>query len=171
LPLHPALRRTLLAALLAALVVGAGCGGDDDEAGGGVPESGTLPATTTTEAAEATTTTAGSTATTEPAVTLPANVDALITIDVQGSEVSVTSLVSGNNPSSERSVQVGVNTPVRIEVTADRSDEVHLHGYNLTADVEPGTPGTIDFVANAPGLFVIELEDSHLLLAELEVVT
>jgi hypothetical protein len=171
LPKSAVVRRTLIGAVLAAIVV-AGCGGaDEDEAGGGVPESGTLPSTTTTEPTETTEATSSTTATTQPAVTLPANIDALITIGVEGDEVSVNSVVSGNNPSQERTIQVGVNTPVRIEVTADRSEEVHLHGYDLTADLEPGVPGTIDFDASTPGLFLIELEDSHLLLAQLEVVT
>ena len=169
--LPAALRRTLLGAALVAVLV-AGCGGSgEDEAGGGVPESGTLPSTTTTEptdtTAEGTSTT---TATTEPAITLPASVEALVTVDVTGDEVSVNSLVSGNNPSSERTIQVGVNTPVQIQVTADRSEEAHLHGYDLTADLEPGVPGVIDFVASTPGLFLLELEGSHLLLAQLEVV-
>jgi hypothetical protein len=159
--------------LVAAVLVVAGCGGtDEDEAGGGVPESGTLPSTTTTEPTETTAgATSTTTATTEPAITLPANVDALITVDVVGDEVSVTSVVSGNNPSFERTVQVGVNTPVQIQVTADRSEEAHLHGYDLTADLEPGVPGVIDFVASTPGLFLLELEGSHLLLAQLEVVS
>jgi hypothetical protein len=172
LSLPVALCRTLLGAALAAVLV-AGCGGSDaDEAGGGVPESGTLPSTTTTEPTD--TTAEGSsttTATTEPAITLPANVEALITVNVVGDEVSVNSLVSGNNPSFERTVQVGVNTPVQIQVTADRSEEAHLHGYDLSADLEPGVPGVIDFVASTPGLFLLELEGSHLLLVQLEVVS
>jgi hypothetical protein len=173
LPHHHALRRTLLGAVLAASLVVAGCGGsDEDEAGGGVPESGTVPSTTTTEPTETTTdATSTTTATTEPAITLPANVEALVTVSVFGDEVEVTSLVSGNNPSFERTIQVGLNTPVQIQVTADRTEEAHLHGYDLTADLEPGVPGVIDFVASTPGLFLLELEGSHLLLAQLEVVS
>lgn len=169
-PHHPALRRTLIAVALAGVLVVAGCGGSNEDAtGGGVPESGTLPSTTTTAPPETSETTTTGTETTVPPITLPANVNALISIDVQGDNVSVSSAVTGNNPSSDRSVQVGVNTPVRIQVTADRTDEAHLHGYDLTADLEPGM-GVIDFVATTPGLFLIELEDSHLLLAQLEVV-
>jgi hypothetical protein len=163
-----ALRRTLLGATIAATLVIVGCG-DEDE-GTGVPESGTVPSTTTTEPTETTTDdTSTTTATTEPAITLPANVEALITVNVLGEEVSVTSLVSGNDPTFERTVQVGVNTPVQIQVTADRSEEAHLHGYDLTADLEPGVPGVIDFVASTPGLFLLELEGSHLLLVQIEV--
>ena len=59
---------------------------------------------------------------------------------------------------------------VRIVVDADVSDEVHLHGYDLMADVTPDEPATIDFVANAPGVFEVELEGAGKLLFELEIV-
>lgn len=59
---------------------------------------------------------------------------------------------------------------VRILVDADVSDEVHLHGYDLMADVTPDEPARIDFVANAAGVFEVELEGAGKLLFELEVV-
>ena len=46
---------------------------------------------------------------------------------------------------------------------------MHLHGYDLMADVGPGKPATIRFTATAPGRFEIELEDRGLQIAELEV--
>jgi hypothetical protein len=46
---------------------------------------------------------------------------------------------------------------------------VHLHGYDLSADVAPGAPATIRFEANAPGRFEIELENTGVQIAELEV--
>ena len=58
---------------------------------------------------------------------------------------------------------------VRILVRADVSDHVHLHGYDLMADVAPGAPARIDFVANAPGVFEVELEDAGELLFQLEI--
>jgi hypothetical protein len=59
---------------------------------------------------------------------------------------------------------------VRIVVVADVSDEVHLHGYDLHADVAPGEPGRIDFVADAAGVFECELEEAGKLLFRLEIV-
>ena len=59
---------------------------------------------------------------------------------------------------------------VRIIVRADVSDEVHLHGYDLMADVTPEDPARIDFVANAAGVFEVELEDAGELLFQLEIV-
>jgi heme/copper-type cytochrome/quinol oxidase subunit 2 len=66
-------------------------------------------------------------------------------------------------------VEVRQGSPVRLTVEADVSDEVHVHGYDLRADVEPGRPATLEFVADIPGIFEVELEESHLHLLELEV--
>lgn len=59
---------------------------------------------------------------------------------------------------------------VRIVVHADVADEVHLHGYDLSADVTPDDPARIDFVANAAGVYEAELEDAGAPLFELEIV-
>jgi hypothetical protein len=58
---------------------------------------------------------------------------------------------------------------VRIIVHADVSDEVHLHGYDLHADVTPTQTAKIDFVADAAGVFECELEDAGTLLFRLEI--
>jgi hypothetical protein len=58
---------------------------------------------------------------------------------------------------------------VVITVTSDVADEVHVHGYDLMADVAPAAPATIRFTADAPGRFEIELENTGVQIAELEV--
>jgi hypothetical protein len=58
---------------------------------------------------------------------------------------------------------------VRIIVHADVSDEVHLHGYDLHADVTPTEPARIDFVADAAGVFECELEGAGTLLFRVEI--
>jgi hypothetical protein len=58
---------------------------------------------------------------------------------------------------------------LRIVVRADVSDHVHVHGYDLMRNVGPGRPAQLAFRATIPGRFEIELEDRHLLIAELEV--
>jgi FtsP/CotA-like multicopper oxidase with cupredoxin domain len=58
---------------------------------------------------------------------------------------------------------------VAIEVKADTADHVHVHGYDLMADVAPDREVTITFRADIPGIFEIELEDAGLLLTRLEV--
>lgn len=59
---------------------------------------------------------------------------------------------------------------VRLLVHADVSDEVHFHGYDLTADVTPQEAARIDFVANAAGRYEVELEGAGEPLFELEIV-
>ena len=66
-------------------------------------------------------------------------------------------------------VSVPQGRRVVITVEADVADEVHVHGYDLFADVSPGNPAVIRFRANVPGIFEVELESSHLLLFQLEV--
>ena len=58
---------------------------------------------------------------------------------------------------------------VRIVVHADVSDEVHLHGYDLSDDVTSDEPARIDFVANAAGVYECELESTETLLFQLEI--
>ncbi len=64
-------------------------------------------------------------------------------------------------------VEVGVGDMVRLVVTSDTADHVHVHGYDIFADLVEGEASTIDFVAAIPGIVEIELEDSGLLLFEL----
>jgi hypothetical protein len=70
-------------------------------------------------------------------------------------------------PATRRATQ---GDHVRLVVRADVSDEVHLHGYELTDDVSPGRPARIDFTADAAGSFEVELEGAATLLIELEIV-
>ena len=58
---------------------------------------------------------------------------------------------------------------VVISVTAPVADEVHVHGYDITRDIRPGRRARIGFRATLVGRFVIELEERHLHIGELEV--
>jgi hypothetical protein len=58
---------------------------------------------------------------------------------------------------------------VVVTVRASVTDEVHLHGYDLMADVAPGRPGRIRFTASIPGQFELELEQRGKLIGVLEV--
>ena len=58
---------------------------------------------------------------------------------------------------------------VRFRVRADVSDHVHVHGYDLMKDVEPGKTVTFSFPAEITGIFEIELEDAGEQIAQLRV--
>jgi FtsP/CotA-like multicopper oxidase with cupredoxin domain len=58
---------------------------------------------------------------------------------------------------------------VRFRVRADVADHVHVHGYDLMKDVEPGETVTFSFPADITGIFEIELEDAGEQIAQLRV--
>jgi hypothetical protein len=58
---------------------------------------------------------------------------------------------------------------VRFRVRSDVADHVHVHGYDLMKDVEPGRTITFSFPASITGIFEIELEDRGEQIAQLRV--
>ena len=58
---------------------------------------------------------------------------------------------------------------IRFRVRADTTDEVHVHGYDVMKDVEPGETIAFSFPATITGIFEIELEDAGQQIAELRV--
>ena len=58
---------------------------------------------------------------------------------------------------------------VKLVVTTDTADEVHVHGVDIEKATSPGTPVTITFVAKDPGIYDVETHDSGLQLVQLEV--
>ena len=67
-------------------------------------------------------------------------------IAIQGGEV-----VGG-----PKTITVTKGDRVRIVVTADAHDDMHLHGYDIEKPVEPGQPARFDFKANLEGQFELE---------------
>jgi heme/copper-type cytochrome/quinol oxidase subunit 2 len=66
-------------------------------------------------------------------------------------------------------LEVDKDDEVVITVSSDVSDEVHLHGYDIKADVTPDQPAVIAFTADTPGVFEIELERSRRRVAQIQV--
>jgi hypothetical protein len=58
---------------------------------------------------------------------------------------------------------------VRFRVRADVSDHVHVHGYDLMKDVEPGKTIAFSFPATITGIFEIELEEAGEQIGQLRV--
>jgi len=58
---------------------------------------------------------------------------------------------------------------IRFQVDSDVGDEVHVHGYDLSEDVEAGGSVRFDFPASIEGIFEVELEGRHAQIAELRV--
>jgi hypothetical protein len=66
-------------------------------------------------------------------------------------------------------VTVSKGQLVRITVTSDVADELHVHGYDLGARLPAGTPGSVEFRADKTGLFEVETHESELVLFQLVV--
>ena len=66
-------------------------------------------------------------------------------------------------------VRIDLGDEVILVVRSDVADEVHVHGYDERADVKAGGTVRITFTADVPGVFVAELEERKLRIAEFEV--
>jgi plastocyanin len=53
-------------------------------------------------------------------------------------------------------IKVQKGDHVRIVVSSDAHDDIHLHGYDIERPVEPGQPAQFNFTANIEGIFEIE---------------
>ena len=141
-----ALRRTTRLAAIVFVVAGIGLSACSDDADDGTASTTSNPSTTVVVA-----TTAGATTTTAPS----------------GSVAAFT--FTGGNVSGDSRVTVKLGDQVTIRMVSDVAEEVHVHTYDLTVDLEPGVPGEITFTADIPGVHEVELEDSHLRITSLEV--
>jgi hypothetical protein len=115
--------------IVVAIVIAASGGGDDG-----------------TEATNATKTTRTTrTSTEEPHETVQ-NAPNSEHIRIKGGEV-----VGG-----PKDIKVQKGDHVRIVVSSDAHDDIHLHGYDIEKPVEPGQPAQFNFIADIEGIFEIE---------------
>jgi heme/copper-type cytochrome/quinol oxidase subunit 2 len=149
-PARPRRRALELATVLAATAaLATGCGGTAGE-----------PAVVSTGPTESEQAVADEEATTPAEPTPPAE-----EVDDGATVVDVT--VSGGSVSTPQSrVDVEVGAPVRLLVTSDTDDELHVHGVDIEQPLVAGQPTVLDFVPPEPGVYDVETHDSHLLLVQ-----
>ncbi|MEU7612913.1 hypothetical protein [Micromonospora sp. NPDC049204] len=140
----------LAAGVLTALLV-TGCGHDDD------PSVATPSAPATSAAPPSAATTAPS-PTASPTPSAPA----------ADREIVVTIAKRRITPPTGR-ITVGKGELLRITVTSDAADELHVHGYDLGARLPAGKPGSVEFRADKTGLFEVETHETELVLFQLVV--
>jgi hypothetical protein len=134
--------RSALAALLAGGLLVAGCAGTDPEPrAGGTSTSSPGSATTPSDAAPR----SGS--------------GQHLVVEVAGGQVT----------GDTGRVPVASGEHVTLAITSDVADEVHLHGYDLEAELSPGQPAELTFDATIPGVFEVELHEAGTLLLSLQV--
>jgi nitrous oxide reductase len=88
----------------------------------------------------------GSTATGTSSTSTSAPKPAAFKIDIKG----------GKPAGGVQNIKVKKGDNVTIVVSADAHDVIHLHGYGIEKDIEPGKPATFKFTADIEGIFEIE---------------
>jgi len=79
-------------------------------------------------------------------------------------------VVGGEPAGGVKKVTVNKDDTVRLEVrSADTAGEVHVHGYDVFKDLEPGGSVGFRFKADIEGVFEIELEETHTPIGQLSV--
>jgi hypothetical protein len=58
---------------------------------------------------------------------------------------------------------------VKFRVVSDTPEEVHVHGYDIAKDLEPGKVTTVSFPATITGIFEIEYEHAGEQIGQLRV--
>ena len=147
--------RTTLAAL-ALLAIATACGDDDPAASPTTPPPATAPPTTAAPV------------TTAPSVVSSTSSCPLRTSPDPGTTVVTASVTGTTVTAPDRSVSVKLGTRVRLEVTTDAADELHVHTYDARETVQPGCPTALEFEANIPGTVEVELERSHVHVLEIK---
>jgi len=70
-------------------------------------------------------------------------------------------LLGGRLAAGQSVLAVTQGEQVQLSVTADRAGELHLHGYDLQAKLQPGVAVVLNFVADRSGRFELELHGAH----------
>ena len=76
--------------------------------------------------------------------------------DVAETQEEVVAVAINEGIMSPPEVTVYEGDQVNLQITSDRPIEVHLHGYDLTEEVEPGETAELSFEATDTGRFAIE---------------
>lgn len=78
-------------------------------------------------------------------------------------------LADGEVSGVEGRVEVTLGEQVVLRITSDVVEEVHVHGYDLYADLAPGQTAQLAFKADLPGSYEVELHDAGRPLFQLRV--
>jgi len=98
---------------------------------------------------------------------------AMDTITVAG-EISDADVVldvafSGGSVTSPTDPEIPLGSLVEIIVVTDVVESLHLHGYDVEVAVTPDAPTMVRFIADIPGIFEVELEESGVFVMSIRV--
>ena len=105
-------------------------------------------------------------AATVPTQTQPAGPE-----ETQPAEPAATRIrVEGGQPvGGVEEITAKTGDTVRLTVSSDTPQEIHVHGYDIIEDAGPGSPARFRFDADIEGVFEVEVEGAHTQIAELRV--
>ena len=86
-----------------------------------------------------------------------------------GSKVTLNASVRGSQMTPSQ-LSAHLNDEVTHTFTADKAEEIHLHGYDYKFAMKPGEKQTKTFKADKSGHFPIEIEDTSTPLGFFDVV-
>jgi hypothetical protein len=66
-------------------------------------------------------------------------------------------------------IQAYQGDTLTVSISADKAEEIHLHGYDKAFFPKPGQPETLTFPADITGSFVLEIEGPGIELGSLDV--
>jgi hypothetical protein len=66
-------------------------------------------------------------------------------------------------------VDVAQGATVRLQVTSDVDDVLHVHGFDVEEPLEAGRTTMVELTADQPGVFEVETHETELELLQLEV--
>jgi len=90
------------------------------------------------------------------------------TTSAQGRRIEV-AVTGGYITGDTGRVVVAADEHVTLVITSDVTDEVHVHGYDVTTELTPGEPAELSFAATVPGVFEVELHEAGTVLLSLQV--
>jgi hypothetical protein len=85
-----------------------------------------------------------------------------------GTDVINVSVSNGRVHPADHREDVSVGDTVKLTVSSDRDDIVHVHGVNIEKPVSAGGSVTITFKVTDPGIYEVETHESDLTLLQIE---
>ena len=119
----------------------------------------------TTTVGATTATTSATTTDTSPVTTTTSNE----TTTASSAALPLIKVEDGVKTEGLDTISVTVGETVQFEIEVDIADEVHVHGYDLSFETIPDEEVLVEFVADATGIFEVEIEGLGLHIVDIEV--
>jgi len=84
-------------------------------------------------------------------------------------DIPEVSFENGEPAGGELKVEASKGDTIAFKVRSDVSEEIHVHGYDISREVGPGQPVTLRFPADLVGIYEVEMEGGGIPIAELEI--